>query len=805
MSRGRAESQRLLCGLLCTLAASIVYPPGFSYPQTVDGVLSREPVIEEMVGRVAEDSISAFLACLTGERPVLFAGQQTRIRTRFTPAVGCEIAAQCLSEIFERHGYSVRRHHYHFDDDLLTVLVRPYGLGLAAGQRGRILRTTDQNAWTSVSLSIDAPEACYRSVDLVSGDHYIIVGDGGRVATSEDGGLSWIPLDGGVTIDLHGVDVLPCGAGWAVGRSGCILGSRDGGLTWSILSSGTNAFLHDVVAFDESTAVVVGSDGVVLKTTDRGDNWSRQFNGPACTLQGAAFAGRFGWAVGEGGTILTTGDVGETWTVRNSGVTTLLYDVAVSDSLRGWAVGMNGTILRTEDGGDSWTMQTGPGHTTLVGLCAVSSREAWAVGDDGRMIHTMDSGVHWLSDDETIQAGWSNVVACKTGMTTPDEEVLLVGHYDSISDLADELAPGADDNGSGVSVIVEAARIMAGYDFGRTVKFVCFSGEEQGLLGSTAYAQRERARHAQIVGVFNLDCVGWNDERLRIYSEPNSAWFGRIAWEMGGLYSARLRLQHYDEVLPNWSDHISFARAGFDAIVAIESFTPPPPQMHTTHDTMNHLDLPFISDVTRISIAAVATVAGVDSTTPVLLTSFQGSPQGGDVVLSWSISGVEGLAGFHVYRSGMAVGGYHRLNAVLIRGCDPYSYRDTLCLPGIVYWYKLSAVGPDGRERMFGPLSVIIPPRSDALVVLSPPCPNPLTGHSVLAYSLSSSDHVLVGIYDAQGRVITTLVDDRRDAGRHIVTWDGRDGSGTPLASGLYFMRLQTGGAVRSQKIVVSR
>ncbi len=63
---------------------------------------------------------------------------------------------------------------------------------------------------------------------------------------------------------------------------------------------------------------------------------------------------------------------------------------------------------------------------------------------------------------------------------------LLARHYDSYSYSGD--APGADDNGTGTCGVLEAARVMAAYDFDRTIIFCCWSGEEYGLYGSGAYA-----------------------------------------------------------------------------------------------------------------------------------------------------------------------------------------------------------------------------------------------------------------------------------------------------------------------------
>ena len=92
------------------------------------------------------------------------------------------------------------------------------------------------------------------------------------------------------------------------------------------------------------------------------------------------------------------------------------------------------------------------------------------------------------------------------------KRVLLVcGHYDSrASDPMDSQsdAPGANDDGSGTAVVLELARVFSKYPVEATVVFAAFAGEEQGLLGSTAWARTARERHLSIDGVLNNDIVG---------------------------------------------------------------------------------------------------------------------------------------------------------------------------------------------------------------------------------------------------------------------------------------------------------
>jgi len=70
--------------------------------------------------------------------------------------------------------------------------------------------------------------------------------------------------------------------------------------------------------------------------------------------------------------------------------------------------------------------------------------------------------------------------------------------------------------------------------------------------------------------------------------------------------------------------------------------------------------------------------------------------------------------------------------------------------------------------------------------------PNPFNPSTRISYSLASQGRILIGIYDPAGRLVRTLVDDVRDAGRYAATWDGIGNHGAPVASGTYFIRMET-------------
>ncbi|REC60614.1 leucyl aminopeptidase [Chryseobacterium pennae] len=110
-------------------------------------------------------------------------------------------------------------------------------------------------------------------------------------------------------------------------------------------------------------------------------------------------------------------------------------------------------------------------------------------------------------DPFTFGGGSSkNLIITKTGTVYPDKFVIICGHFDTIN------GPGVNDNGSGTSIILEAARILRTIPTEYSIKFIHFSGEEQGLLGSFHYVNnvvyQGNNRVLDIKLVFNLDQVG---------------------------------------------------------------------------------------------------------------------------------------------------------------------------------------------------------------------------------------------------------------------------------------------------------
>src|SRR5690606_28197301 len=105
----------------------------------------------------------------------------------------------------------------------------------------------------------------------------------------------------------------------------------------------------------------------------------------------------------------------------------------------------------------------------------------------------------------------TNVVATLKGMTDPDRVYVVSGHYDSMcGDARDGEcdAPGANDDGSGTSAVIEMARVMSKQKYDATIIFMTVAGEEQGLLGSTYFAEQALQKKMNIEAMFTNDIIG---------------------------------------------------------------------------------------------------------------------------------------------------------------------------------------------------------------------------------------------------------------------------------------------------------
>lgn len=208
-----------------------------------------------------------------------------------------------------------------------------------------------------------------------------------------------------------------------------------------------------------------------------------------------------------------------------------------------------------------------------------------------------------------------NVIAEKQGLTYPNEIIIMCAHYDSTSRIAATLAPGADDNASGVAAVIESARVISSRSTDRTIRWIAFSGEEQGLYGSHAHAASAAAAGEQIVAVFNADMIGWASpypEDLDCVVNPSSSSLGDYVVDCASIFTGLSIRKHVDASL-TYSDHASFWQYGYPALLGIEDIPIEYPYYHTIDDTAEKIDETLLGMTTQLMVATMASLAGVQS------------------------------------------------------------------------------------------------------------------------------------------------------------------------------------------------
>lgn len=212
---------------------------------------------------------------------------------------------------------------------------------------------------------------------------------------------------------------------------------------------------------------------------------------------------------------------------------------------------------------------------------------------------------------------YPNVIGEITGYENPDDIFIICAHLDDMP--SGGRAPGADDNASGSVAVMMAADILSQYQWGCTLRFAFWTGEEQGLNGSAAYAQRAYQRGENIVGVLNLDMIAWDalygpDIDLHANSAiPQTLQLAQLFADVVDAYNLNL----IPGIEPNGSgasDHASFWDYGYPAILGIEDYYPNYHDFndyyHTSNDLLQYLNMPYFTDFVKASVGTFAHMSG---------------------------------------------------------------------------------------------------------------------------------------------------------------------------------------------------
>ncbi len=244
-----------------------------------------------------------------------------------------------------------------------------------------------------------------------------------------------------------------------------------------------------------------------------------------------------------------------------------------------------------------------------------------------------------------------DVLAVQPG-SDPNRVVIVQGHIDSrVTNVMDSTsdAPGANDDASGVALVLEAARVLSKNKFKATIIYAALSGEEQGLFGGQLLADTAKERGWQVAAVLNNDIVGNTvgqngqrvADRVRVFSEgirasedlpaqlarrvnggeddgPSRALAKAIDHVATGIPGGLdVFVDRRNDRFGRGGDHEPFLKLGYPAVrfsVAIENYNQQHQDLRTENgiqygDTVDKMDFPYLAKVTAINAATIARLA----------------------------------------------------------------------------------------------------------------------------------------------------------------------------------------------------
>lgn len=302
--------------------------------------------------------------------------------------------------------------------------------------------------------------------------------------------------------------------------------------------------------------------------------------------------------------------------------------------------------------------------------------------------------------------------------------VVIGGHYDSCgcarTDIgplarfeATQDAPGADDDGSGTSAVMELARVFSKHfphGLDATIIFVAYSGEEQGLYGSTHLANRLHAAGYDVVAAFTDDIVGnvvaddgsVDSTSMRIYgADPDngsSRELARYAWATGQIYNPRFQVLPVFRLdrIGRGGDHIPFVRLGDPGLrfsERLENYK----RQHLPTDDFAHVNFGYVANVARINASVIGSLAAAPAA-PAAYARRDRASGGQKWMLTWKP--VSGASSYEVL--------FRRTYAPTYEKIYPVGDTTSFLLPDQLDdgWAAVRSVGANGARS----LTAAVPP-----------------------------------------------------------------------------------------------
>lgn len=212
------------------------------------------------------------------------------------------------------------------------------------------------------------------------------------------------------------------------------------------------------------------------------------------------------------------------------------------------------------------------------------------------------------------------------GTKDPNKVLVIGSHLDSTAGNTwgeERVAPGADDDASGTTSVMLLAAQLKELSFDYTIRFLHFTGEEQGLWGSFAYVNflETQEKHIDVICMYQLDMVGYTKSstanRVDIHDSVDrngSHVLVEVLARMVKVYNLNLAVEDtHNHAVDERSDHGPFQRKGKKAVLVSEEFTDDGfnPNYHSTNDRVATVNIPYMVEIIRAMIPTAAHWAGL--------------------------------------------------------------------------------------------------------------------------------------------------------------------------------------------------
>jgi hypothetical protein len=214
-----------------------------------------------------------------------------------------------------------------------------------------------------------------------------------------------------------------------------------------------------------------------------------------------------------------------------------------------------------------------------------------------------------------------NIVATLPGVTGSPDLVVIIAHYDSRpAGLTDgrSRAPGADDNASGVALLLETARLLSSRQWNQTIVMVAAAAEEQGSYGARHFVQDAILNNVNILVAINYDTIGGRigiPQSVRLFApdlaESNHGTLARYYDFVGEFYvpTFAVNIVNADDREGRFGDQREFARAGLPTIRLTESVEDPD-LLNSPTDVWDLIDYGYLQKITQFNVAVLANAIG---------------------------------------------------------------------------------------------------------------------------------------------------------------------------------------------------